>query len=207
MPTNDVQEHEPDTNDTGADDPIDPAPDVEDATDAETTVMGVTPSGAIEVTDSAGDLVPLGDTDLATVADLIVNTKQMAIADSEEVAVRLALKKLNASSVDELNAMGELGTVADILNIPVLVSELHWNESRVPGSEGAYPVFDATNTYTGEKSTIGCGHQDVVITLYKAAQWGLLPCMMIFTQAKNLNRFGKPTYLARIEGPPPAAEG
>lgn len=178
-------------------DPVEPVgPDVPETPDAPDT-----PAGGPTHDADAGEIVPIADDDFATVERAILDMQTLAVEDSETIAVRLAAKKLRAGSIAELNAMGELGAVEDVLNIPVLVDDLHWNESRIADSRGAYAVFDATNSYTGERRTFGTGHMDVMITLFKASQWGLLPCRMVFTAAKNPNRFGKPTYLAEILPP------
>jgi hypothetical protein len=178
---------------------------IEDATGDETSVEAFDEDVRFPTAPAGEELVPIRDADVATIEQLLTTMKQTAVADSEEIAARLAAKKLQARSVEELNKMGTLGALADVLNVPVVVSELRWNESRIAGSAGAYAVFDVVNTYTGEVSTIGSGHQDVMITLFKAQQWGLLPCQMVFSQAANPNRFGKPTYLAKILPPEPVA--
>jgi hypothetical protein len=177
-------------------------PNPDDLTDDSTTtdvqtVVGDDVASLGEIVGD-GELVPIGDTDLETVENLLSTMQTLAVNDTEQVAARLAVKKLQARSVDELNAIGELVDVGSILNTPVLVSELHWNESRIAGSNGAYAVFDATNPYTGECTTVGSGHMDVMITLFQAMRWGLLPVWMQFSTTRNPNRFGKPTYVAKI---------
>ncbi len=179
---------------------------IEDATGDETSIEAFDHEGRFASAVPGEELVPIRDADVDTVEKLLTTMRQTAVADSEEIAARLATKKLQARSVEELNKMGTLGQVADVLNVPVIVQDLHWNESRIAESAGAYAVFDVVNTYTGELSTIGSGHQDIMITLFKAQQWGLLPCRMVFTAAANPNRFGKPTYLAQILPPEPPSE-
>lgn len=178
---------------------------VEDATGEPVEVMHVDDAGKINVEQHGTDIVPIADGDIDTIEKLLTTMRTRAVEDSEEISARIALKKLRATSVDELNALGELRSVEELLNVPCLVDDVHWNESRIAESAGAYVVFDATNGYTGERATFGCGHQDVMITLFKAGQWGLFPARMVFTAAKNPNRFGKPTYLAQILPPEDAS--
>lgn len=185
--------------------PAEPAPAPTDPTAADHTAptSATAPDGGTDDDVAMGELVPVDDDNVRSLAELIGRTRELAVADSDEIAARLAARKLSASNVDELNAMGSLDTLDTVLNVPMLVKDLHWNRTNIDGNEGAYAVFDAVNPYTGEVKTIGCGHMDVVIKLYKAWEWKLLPCEMVFTQAARQNRFGKPTYLAEIR--PPAA--
>lgn len=182
-----------------------PAPAPTDPTAADDTAptSATVPDGGTDDDVAMGELVPVDDDNVRSLAELIGRTRELAVADSDEIAARLAARKLSARNVDELNAMGSLDTLDTVLNVPMLVKDLHWNRTNIDGNEGAYAVFDAMNPYTGEVKTIGCGHMDVVIKLYKAWEWKLLPCEMVFTQAARQNRFGKPTYLAEIR--PPAA--
>lgn len=151
-----------------------------------------------EVVDESGELVPLTGSAVATVPDLITHMRELAVADTDEVQANLAKRKLLAKNVDELNEIGTLHKVDEILNNPVIVGEIRWNKSNIDGNEGAYVVFDAANAYTGETKTYGCGHLDVMITLYKVSDWDLVPCGLLITETPNKNRFGKPTYVAKI---------
>jgi hypothetical protein len=180
------------------DETVDEMVEVEDATGDVTETTEVDEDAKIAVYDGAGELVPLGASDISTVEELLGSMRTLAVNDSEEIAARLAAKKLAARSVEELNSLGTLGSIEDVANIPVIVKDLRWNESRIAGSRGAYAVFEAVNTYTGEVTTIGTGHMDVMITLYKAQEWSLLPCRMLFAPAANPNRYGKQTFLAQI---------
>lgn len=199
---------QPDAPDASADyehEPAVPMVPVEDATGQPIEVMHVDDAGKIDVEAHGTEIVPIADGDIDTIEKLLTTMRTRAVEDSEEISARIALKKLRARNVDELNALGELRSVEELLNVPCMVDDVHWNESRIAESAGAYVVFDATNGYTGERATFGCGHQDVMITLFKAGQWGLFPARMVFTAAKNPNRFGKPTYLAQILPPEEAS--
>lgn len=140
--------------------------------------------------------------DMERVAEALANMQQLAVDDSEAVAARLAAKKLAARSIEELNAAGELRGVEDFLWRELTVVAVSWNESRIDGSKGVYVTFDVVDPNTGEVATIGSGHQDLMLKLYKLQEWKMIPAVVKLSQGANSNRFGKPVYLMEVIGPP-----
>jgi hypothetical protein len=143
-----------------------------------------------------------GELDVVTVEQYLDRMEELVVEDSDGIAAKLASKKLAARSIEELNKAGELETLESFLWRELIVTEIHWNEATIDGKKGAYCVFDLTDPQTGVVATIGCGHQDVMLKLFKVQQWQLLPCRVQFKTGKRANRFGSQTYLVEILGPP-----
>lgn len=96
--------------------------------------------------------------------------------DPEAVAREIAYRILDAADADELFEQATATSARDVLNVPLRIKSVRWQESRYEG-EGpkVYALIDAERGDNGDSELITCGSRNVMAQLYRAGQLGMLP--------------------------------
>lgn len=132
-----------------------------------TELATVEEAGAIDVSGAKAATVELltraikGDVDL------------MESYDSQEVQRALALGLLGSETLESVFGSQGLAPWSELLGVPCVVNDVHFNPSKTEGGPGFYCVVDIVDTTTGEASTRHIG--------------GFRPCaQLVFVWARDL---------------------
>lgn len=142
--------------------------------DAKAVEKVATPTAAI-VPEIVGADAAHSDVSRAELEKYVQTIGTLVVDDPEAIALKIAQRRLAATSVDELLAPQEVKSARDYCHVPLNVREVHFNKSRFDGGVQVYAVFDAVNEQTGELGTFACGAADVLVQLYKLVEWKALP--------------------------------
>jgi len=149
-----------------------------------------------------GDVEPYADVSGAELARYVTTIQDLVVDDPDAIALKIAQRRLNAKSVDELLAPQEIKSARDYTYRPLNIREVHFNRSRFEGGVQVYAVFDAVDESTGEVGTFACGAADVLVQLYKLVDWGALPITVQIVPARNPSANGHfPLHLEAVTPP------
>lgn len=107
------------------------------------------------------------------VLNMLAGMKEISAQSAEDIQANILADYLNAASLDDLLAQGTTVAAQDVLGLPITVTGVKWNESKVKNGPPVYAVITAVGD--GKPLTITCGSMNVMTQLYKAADAGWLP--------------------------------
>lgn len=121
---------------------------------------------------------------------MLETSRSQALEDPEQVSRTIAERILSAGSVEEVLTPGEARHARELLDTPVTVHAVHFNQSDFEDGIGFYAVVDVTDTESGDTFAVTCGGRNVMAQLYQLARLNALPCDVRFTQARKPTRAG-----------------
>lgn len=124
------------------------------------------------------------------VRDFSLYVQAIPEADDEDAGMQIVGRILDASSPDQLNALGELPSGEDVAGRTLVVHGLQRRPSSFDSGLGVYLVIDAADADTGESVRFGCGSTTVVAVLAKAHHEGWLPITVRITVADKATKAG-----------------
>lgn len=156
-------------------------------------------------TEVVGDVEPYTDVTGAELERYVSTINELVVDDPDAIALKIAQRRLAATSVDQLLAPQEVKSAREYVYRPLHITEVHFNKSRFDGGVQVYAIFDALDESTGEVGTFACGAADVLVQLFKLVEWGALPLTVQVVPAKNPSSNGHfPLHLEAV--PPPEAQ-
>ena len=143
------------------------------------------PGGAVDVIQGNPVLIPEDD-----FGKMLADTHAKVIEDPEEVSRAITNRILSASTVEEILAPAEARHARELLDTPVIVTGLHFNQSDFEEGVGFYAAVDVEDAESGDRFTVTCGGRNVMAQLYALAKINAFPCKVKFTQARKPTRNG-----------------
>lgn len=109
------------------------------------------------------------------------------VGDPEVISRAIMERIMAAETFEETFAPQNLIAWRELLDVPVLVRDLHLNRSTVEGGTGpaVYAVVDLVVVKTGEIKTVTCGGRNVLIQLVKMLEKGWLDRAVKITQKRT----------------------
>ena len=153
-----------------------------DLTDPEPEVIA---SKDIEVIAGAPAILPQSDFER-----MLESSRSQALEDPETVQRAIVERILAAKSVEEILTPSETRHARDLLDEPVTVHAVRFNESDFEDGIGFYAVVEVTTPDTGDSFAVTCGGRNVMAQLYALAACDAFPCDVKFTQARKPTRAG-----------------
>lgn len=139
----------------------------------------------IAVTISGDSLTSEAVVDLFRSGDIANKKFVFAVSDAKETAQRIALRDLNASSVDELlNGSSDVISGRDYVNKPFTLIGVEWQPSDIVGGEGL-PFYAVCHiaTIDGEAKVLTTGAASIVRKVAKMAAEHWLPVKVKIVKA------------------------
>jgi hypothetical protein len=121
-----------------------------------------------------------------------------AVADAKETAQRIALRDLNATSLDELlGGSSDVISGRDYVNKPFTLTAVEWQQSDIVGGEGL-PFYAVCHiaTIDGEAKVLTTGAASIVRKVAKMAAEGWLPAKVKIVKAAKTEAGYEPLDLA-----------
>jgi hypothetical protein len=121
-----------------------------------------------------------------------------AAADAKETAQRIALRDLNATSLDELlGGSSDVISGRDYVNKPFTLTAVEWQQSDIVGGEGL-PFYAVCHiaTIDGEAKVLTTGAASIVRKVAKMAAEGWLPAKVKIVKAAKTEAGYEPLDLA-----------
>jgi len=121
-----------------------------------------------------------------------------AVADAKETAQRIALRDLNATSLDELlGGSSDVISGRDYVNKPFTLTGVEWQQSDIVGGEGL-PFYAVCHiaTIDGEAKVLTTGAASIVRKVAKMAAEGWLPAKVKIVKAAKTEAGYEPLDLA-----------
>jgi hypothetical protein len=121
-------------------------------------------------------------------------TKLRVNIDKADISAAMLARKLGATSIDELDASGELDNIEQVYGRAVCVLGVGFRNSddqyaKGEGSLGVYTVLNVATT-DGEYLTVGTGALDVVVTACKLLELDALGTWWIIAPAEKATDAG-----------------
>lgn len=142
-------------------------------------------AGELEVIDGTLPAIP-EDRFGAMIRDDKANLPDDPEATSKAIVERI----LAATTLDEILTPAEARHARELLDTPLTVHAVHFNQSDFQEGIGFYAVVDVTDPETGDEFAVTCGGRNVMGQLYSMARENLLPATVKFTQARRPTRQG-----------------
>ena len=121
-----------------------------------------------------------------------------AVADAKETSQRIALRDLNATSLDELlGGSSDVISGRDYVNKPFTLTAVEWQQSDIVGGEGL-PFYAVCHiaTIDGEAKVLTTGAASIVRKVAKMAAEGWLPAKVKIVKAAKTEAGYEPLDLA-----------
>jgi len=121
-----------------------------------------------------------------------------AVADAKETAQRIALRDLNATSLDELlGGSSDVISGRDYVNKPFTLTGVEWQQSDIVGGEGL-PFYAVCHiaTIDGEAKVLTTGAASIVRKVAKMAAEGWFPAKVKIVKAAKTEAGYEPLDLA-----------
>lgn len=142
--------------------------------------------------DSDTALTKAGAAQLDVIANAIMGKGDLpAAADPEAMSAAIMQRILEADTFEDAFTQQNLTPWRSMLNVPVLVRDVHFNRSTIEGGEGGAPVYavcDLVIVETGEAVTVTCGGKNVLAQLVKGLRHGWLadnPVQLIANKTRD----------------------
>lgn len=110
----------------------------------------------------AGELVNTGTKAPANFDELralVLGSDDTPITDTDEIERRLFERMINAASLDELLTPATVTKSEDVLDRPMTLHAVHFNESDFADGTGLYAIMDVT--LDGKREAVACGARTV----------------------------------------------
>lgn len=140
-----------------------------------------------ETADTPGMSVePVAENRLATMdfidlKSLLTKAKDDATVDPAEIEARIFEQMLRATSLDELLTPQTVLSWRDMLDTPVLVKSVRFNESDFKDGLGLYAIMDAE--VDGQSVIMSCGARTPMVQLLIAQHQGWLPARLMLQKS------------------------
>ncbi len=116
---------------------------------------------------------------------------------AEKIANRITERIFAATSLEEMLTPQVVLSAKDILGKPIVISDVHYNESTFEEGPAVYAIVDAV--LNGQGVTISCGARTAMAMLFKAKAEGWLPFAAKFVQSANQTAAGfRPMWLEAV---------
>lgn len=152
----------------------------------------------IAVTISADSLTSEFVVDLFRSGDIAQKKFVFSVTDSKEIAHRIAMRDLNASSVYELlGGSSDVISGRDYINKPFTLTAVEWQQSDIVGGEGL-PFYAVCHiaTIDGEAKVLTTGAATIVRKVAKLAAEHWLPVKVKIVKAAKTEAGYEPLDLA-----------
>lgn len=106
----------------------------------------------------------------------VAEIRPLTVENPDEVRAGILQRIATAGSFAEAFKRTGLVNAEDVLNVPLEVRGVRWNESTFVEGLGVYAVLDAVRRDTGQVLSIGCGGENVAFKMRKAQVEGWFPC-------------------------------
>lgn len=123
----------------------------------------------------------LAELSFVDLKSLLEKAKDDAVTNPAEIEERIFQQMLQANSLEELLTPQQVISWRDILDEPVTVKSVRFNESDFGDGDGIYAVIDGE--IGGKPVVLSCGARTPMIQLLIAQHQGWLPARLILTQS------------------------
>lgn len=117
--------------------------------------------------------------------------------DPEEINRRIVTQILSAQTPEEVITPVEVQHARDLIDIPLEIADVSWNQSDYEAGNPWYAIVDAKRVDTGESIVVTCGGQKVMAQLFKYAIEKWFPMRAAFRQSERPTSAGY--YPLRLE--------
>lgn len=143
------------------------------------------PGGQVEVI-AGKPVLPTSD----AFETMLAATHSQALEDPDAAARAITERILNATTIEEILGQPEVRHARDLLDVPVLVNAVHFNQSDFEEGPGFYAIVDVEDPDTGDTFAVSCGGRNVMAQLYALAKIDAFPAKVKITQARKPTRQG-----------------
>lgn len=106
---------------------------------------------------------------------------ELVALDAEAISEQILLRILNAGTAQEVLAGVSTVSSDAVLNKPMMVHGVHFNESSMKDGEGVYAVIDAR--VGSVNFAVTCGSRTVLAQLFRLKELGAYPMRLRITKA------------------------
>lgn len=127
---------------------------------------------------------------------MLETIKDDAVADPQAVSLDIVERILKAKNVREALTPPQTVAARDVLERPLVITGVHWNESDFTEGFSAYAVLEATDPKTEEELVVTCGGRNVMAQLYMISQFEGFPVRARFGESGRQTARGyRPLWL------------